>query len=226
MKEKDKMSSTKLIRWSGLALMLGGIGYAARSIMHPPGETAQYAFYPLWIPSHLLGGIALLLIALGLMGLYARQSEKVGLPGLIAFILSFVGCTLTAGALIFLSVLLIPFLAARGMDSLVDPKGPLFTSSAMQLAVGLSGVSLLLGLLLFAIATLRARVLPRWGAWLVILSVPLGIVAVVLVFFIGTSYQGIIGALVGSVLGLGLAAWGWALWSEKTEMVAQAKPAM
>jgi len=48
----------------------------------------------------------------------------------------------------------------------------------------------------------------------------------VLVFFIGTSYQGIIGALVGSVLGLGLAAWGWALWSEKSEIVAQAKPSM
>jgi len=220
------MATQKLIRWSGLALMLGGIAYAARSIMHPPGETAQYAFYPLWIPSHLLGGIALLLIALGLMGLYARQSEEVGLPGLLGFILSFVGCALTAGALIFLSVVLIPFLAAQGMDSLVDPKGPLFTSSASQLAVGLSGIALLLGLLIFAIATLRARVLPRWGAWLVILSIPLGIVAVVLVSFIGTSDQGIIGALVGSVLGLGLAAWGWALWSEKGETVAQGKPSM
>ncbi len=89
-------------------------------------------------------------------------------------------------------------------------------------------LSLLPGLLLFAIATLRARVLPRWGAWLVILTIPLGVVAVVFIFFIGTSpsLQGIGGTLIGGVLGLGLAAWGWALWSEKTEMVAQAKPAM
>ena len=78
----------------------------------------------------------------------------------------------------------------------------------------------LLGLLLLAVATLRARVLPRWGAWLVILTIPLGIVAVVLVLFIGTSFQGILQASVGVVLGLGFVAWGWALWSEKGEMVA------
>jgi hypothetical protein len=109
------------------------------------------------------------------------------------------------------------------MDSLVDPEGPLFASSAAQLAVGLPGLSLLLGMLLFAIATLRAHVIPRWGAWLVILAIPLGIVALV---FIGSSLQGILQALAGSVLGLGLAAWGWALWSGKGQMVAQAKPSM
>lgn len=217
------MSTTKLIRWSGLALMLGGIAFAVHLVTHPPGETAQYALYPLWVPSHLLGSIASILISLGLVGLYLRQSEKVGLPGMIGFILAFVGVTLSAGALLFLSVGLVPFLAAQGMDSLVDPKGPLLTSTAMQLSVGLPALSLLLGVLLFAIATLRARVLSRWGAWLVILAIPLGIVAVV---FIGTSLQGILQALAGSVLGLGLAAWGWALWSEKGETVAQAKPAM
>jgi hypothetical protein len=206
--------------------MLGGIAFAAHTITHPPGETAQYAFYPLWVPSHLLGSIASILISLGLVGLYLRQSEKVGKLGLIGFILAFVGNILSAGAGIFLSVVLIPFLAVRGMDSLVDPKGPLFTTSAAQLAVGLPGLSLLLGVLLFAIATLRARVVSRWGSWLVILSIPLGIVAVVLVFFIGTSLQGILQALAGSVLGLGLATWGWALWSERGEMVAQAKPSM
>ncbi len=220
------MSITKLIRWSGLALMLGGITLAVHFITHPPGETAQYALYSLWVPSHWLGGIAFMLIPPGLMGLYARQSEKVGLPGLIGFILTYVGCTLSAGASIFLSVALVPFLAVQGMDSLVDPKGPLFTSSAMQLAAGLAGISLLLGLLLFAITTLRARVLSRWGAWLIILTIPLAIVGLVLVFFIGTSLQGILQTLLGVLLGLGFVAWGWALWSEKGETVAQAKPTM
>ena len=217
------MAISRLIRWSGLSLMLGGIAFAVHLISHPPGETAQYAFYPLWVPSHLIGSIASILISLGLVGLYLRQSEKVVLLGFIGFILAFAGVTLTAGALIYLSVVLVPFLAVRGMDSLVDPKGPLFTSSAAQLAVGLPGLSLLLGVLLSAIATLRARMIPRWGAWLVILSIPLGIVALV---FIGSSLQGILQALAGSVLGLGLAAWGWALWSEKGEMDAQAKPSM
>ena len=220
------MSPTKLIRWSGMSLMLGGIAFAVHLITHPPGETAEYAFYPLWVPSHLLGSIASVLILLGLVGLYARQSEKIGLPGLIGFTLTFVGFTLSAGALIFISVIFIPFLAARGMDSFVDPKGPLFTSSAMQLTVGVSAVCLLLGLLLFAITTLRARVLPRWGAWLIILTIPLGIVGGTFIFFIGTSLQGILQTFLGVLLGLGLAAWGWALWSEKSEMVAQTRTTM
>src|SRR6266566_5989566 len=131
------MPTTKLIRWSGLLLMLGGIAYAVHLITHPPGETAQYAFYPLWVPSHLLGGIATMLISLGLVGLYARQSEKVGLPGLIGFILTFVGCALTAGALIFLSVVLVPFVAAQGLDWMDPPSGALFASTSGQLAVGL-----------------------------------------------------------------------------------------
>jgi len=139
------MSTAKVIRWGGLALMLGGIGFAVHLITHPPGETAPYAFYALWVPSHLLGGIASLLIALGLVGLYLRQSENVGVLGLIGFVLAYAGTTLAAGALIFLSVGLIPFLAFRGMDSLVDPKGPLLSSTPMQLATGLPALSLVLG---------------------------------------------------------------------------------
>ena len=104
------MSSTKLIRWSGLALMLGGILLAAGPFMHPPADTAEYALYPLWVPSHLLGGIAALLIPLGLIGLYARQLEKVRLLGLIGFIMTFVGSSLTSGTLIFIDVVVFPSL--------------------------------------------------------------------------------------------------------------------
>jgi len=57
------------------------------------------------------------------------------------------------------------------------------------------------------------------GAWLIILTIPLGIVGGAFIFFIGTSLQGILPTLLGVLLGLGLAAWGWALWSEKGEVV-------
>ena len=219
------MSTAKLIRWSGMALMLGGIIVAVHYLTHPPGETAQYALDPLWVPSHWLGGIAYLLIPLGLTGLYARQSEKVGLLGLIGFILAFVGFALSAGLSIFLSVVVIPFLAVHGLDWLDAPNGALYTSSAFQLAVGPAAVSLLLGLLLFSVATLRARVLPRLGAWLVILTVPLGGLAGVVIGIIGStpSLQRVGQLLIGGVLGLGMLVWGWALWSEKGEMVAQTK---
>ena len=225
------MSSTKLIHWSGLVLMLGGILLAAGSFMHPPADLAEYALYPLWVPAHLLGGIAFLLISLSLVGLYARQSEKMGLLGLTSFVLAFVGCTLLAGTQILIDVVVFPFIAARGLDWLNIPDGALRTSSAFQLATGLGGLSFLLGLLLFAIATLRAQVLPhRWGSWLVILTLPLGIVGGVLISFISPLTQEILQTLLGSVFGAvlspGLVAWGWTLWSEKGETVAQPKTTM
>jgi hypothetical protein len=101
------------------------------------------------------------------------------------------------------------------MDSLVDPKGPLLSSSSMKLEVGLPALSLVLGLLILAIVTLRARLLPQRGAWLIIFTIPLAIVGTALVLFIGTSWQGLIQSVLGVLLGLGLVAWGWALWSEK-----------
>ncbi len=202
--------------------MLGGILLAIHYFTHPERETARYTFAPLWVPSHVIGAVAYLLIPLGLIGLCARQSEKMGLLGLLGFVLTFVGGTLSAGASLFLSVALVPFLAARGLDWADPPSGAFIVLPAFQIAVGVSGAALLVGLPLLAVATLRAHVLPAVGAWLIILTVPLAVVVIALVFFIGTSQQGLLQAAVGAVLGLGLAAWGWAVWSEKGAAVAAA----
>jgi hypothetical protein len=203
------------IRWSGVSLMLGGVLLAVHLFTHPAGETAQYAFEPLWVPSHVIGAVAFLLIALGLMGFYARQARQMGWLGLVAVVLSFAGAALTAGSLIFLSATLVPFLAARGLDWSDPPNGALYAWPAFQIAIGVTAGPGLVGLLLLAVATLRAHLVPPVGAWLVILTVPLTFLAITLVFVFGTSQQGLLQALVGAVLGLGLAAWGWALWSEK-----------
>jgi hypothetical protein len=217
------------IRLSGAALMLGGVLVAVHYFTHPQGETTQYAFYPLWVPSHVIGAIAFLLLALGLMGLYARQARELGTFGLVAVVLTFVGAALTAGSLIFVSATLGPFLAARGLDWVDPPSGALYALPAFQIAIGVTGGALVVGLLLLAVATLRAHVLPAIGAWLIILTVPLGVVALALVFLVGTGPLQALGwyggAGVGAVLGLGVAAWGWALWTEKG-MAAAAAPAV
>jgi hypothetical protein len=195
--------------------MLGGLLLAVHYFTHPAGETAKYAFDPLWVPSHVIGAVALLLIALGLMGFYACQSRQMGWLGLVAVALTFVGAALSAGSLIFVSATLVPLLATRALDWADPPSGALYALPAFQIAVGVSGGALLVGLLLVALATLRAHVVPPLGAWLVILTVPLAVVAVVLVLVIGSAQQGLLQAVVGAVGGLGAAAWGWALWSEK-----------
>ena len=193
------MVHQKLIRWSGLSLMLGGIGLAVHYITHPPGETAAYVAYPLWGFSHWLGGVAMLLSLLGFVGLYARQADKVGALGLTGFILSFVGLALGAGALMWGGAVYQPFIAAQAPDWL-ELNSALNASSAFRLLTGLI-LALLLGLLLFGVATLRARVVPRWGAWLVICALPIGALALV---FLGSSWQGVLQTLAGAVLGLGL----------------------
>jgi hypothetical protein len=215
-------SGIDAIRWSGVSLMVGGILLAVHLFTHPAGETAKYAFEPLWVPSHVIGGVAYLLIPLGLVGFYARQARQMGWLGTVALVLTFVGSTLSAGASVFFSVALVPFLAGRGLDWADAPSGALYALPAFQIAIGVSGGGLLIGLLLLAVATLRAQVVPSVGAWLVILTVPLGIVVLGLIFVIGTSQQGLLQAVVGAVGGLGLGAWGWALWSEKDVSVAAA----
>jgi hypothetical protein len=197
--------------------MTGGIAFAVHLITHPPGETAQFVTYPLWVPSHVLGGIASLLIALGLVGLYALQSKEAGVSGFIGFVLTFVALVLSAGALIFLSGIVIPFLVEHRMGPFVDPKGPLLKSPTAQVTVALTAFCLLVGLISLAIATLRARVLPQLGSWLVISVVPFALAGLVLVLIIGTSFQGVIQTLLGIWIGVGMFAWGWALWSHKTE---------
>jgi hypothetical protein len=214
------MSSTKLIRWSGLSLMLGGIGIAIHFIIHPPGETAQYTLYPLWGLAHWLGGIAALLILFGLIGVFLHQSEKAGMLGLAGFVLAFVGTALYAGGQLIFGAMIQPFIAAQA-PTWLDPGSPFaqVTRSAL-LSIYLP---LLPGYLLLGIATLRAHMFPRLGSWLIILITPIGVLGLAL---IGSSFQGVFQILGGLVWGVGLLVWGYALWPEKGETVPQAKPAM
>src|SRR6266487_4025863 len=105
------MSTPKLIRWSGLSMMLGGVSLAVHYITHPPGETAKYAFEPLWGFSHWLGAFAWLLILFGLFGLYARQSQLAGRLGFIGFVMAVAGAALSAGALMFGGAVMQPIIA-------------------------------------------------------------------------------------------------------------------
>jgi hypothetical protein len=75
-----------------------------------------------------------------------------------------------------------------------------------------------IGLLLLAIATLRARVLPSIGSWILILLVPVAVVSVPLVLFVAPGLQQIGQTSLGVLTGAGLLAWGYALWRDPGEM--------
>lgn len=216
-----KMSHTRLIRWGGLSMILGGIAIVVHYFTHPAGETAQYALQPLWGLSHWLGFIAPLLILFGLVAVYARQSEKTGWLGLIGFMLATAGNAAYAGGQLYFGAVLQPFIARQAPEWL-DANSPLLSSVAFRASELVTYLPLLLGFLFLGIASLRADLLPRLGSWLIMLLFPVGVVGLA---FIGSPLQGFLQILVGVMWGLGLLVWGYALFSEKGQAVAQAMPA-
>ena len=96
------MSSWNLIRWCGMAALVAGVlaivvdlivlavfgfGQSLDEVLVSSGLLLRSAVAPL----------AEALLLLGLVGLYARQSEATGLPGLASFLVAFVGTVLAQG---------------------------------------------------------------------------------------------------------------------------------
>src|SRR3990172_120185 len=79
------MSSAKLIRWSGLAAMLGGVLLILGSINweQPPWS---------W-----LGTLGSILLVFGLIGIYAVQVEESGLAGFLGFVFVVAGGMILIG---------------------------------------------------------------------------------------------------------------------------------
>jgi hypothetical protein len=92
------VSSSNLLRLGGLATVLGGVLLVISGLLQlvlnlffaTPGTVSEVAL----TASSIQLGLALLgqpLVALGLVGLYIRQSEGTGIFGLIGFLVAFLG---------------------------------------------------------------------------------------------------------------------------------------
>jgi hypothetical protein len=100
-KEGNLVSNSSLIRWSGLAAILGGVLLSLGALLSLATESEKLSV-SVTTPSdafssllYLLGGV---LLQLGLVGLYMRQSEASGILGLVAFLVAFLGTALAVGA--------------------------------------------------------------------------------------------------------------------------------
>jgi len=169
-----RMGSSGIVRWGAVALMVGGVTWLVLGLSNIFG-------YLQAIPGRedvVLLVFALLLTAAGLVGLHALQRESYGLLGRAGFYIALVA------------------LAARVLRDLVFLAG----SPALQWIVWPSIFGLLVGLVVYGLATLRARVLPRWYGLALIVSMP---VSLPLITY-GTA-----------LFGLTLLVLGYALWSRK-----------
>lgn len=182
------MSSSGLIRWGGLAALVSGVASVIGDLLRlfvdvesaESATTAPYAFVFLMY----LVGAALLLI--GLVGIYASQSEEAGVLGLVGFLVAFLGTVLLAGTLWF-ELFITPALAVEA---------PRLAEAELGLAgFILSFLLVVLGWLLFGAATLRARVYPRWPAVLLIVGVVVSFFPIPLsgvVFSVAVAWMGFV----------------------------------
>jgi hypothetical protein len=216
------ITSSNLIRFCGLALVPAGIVFAGIQPIHPPDVVESVTTTAWAVITSLKFAMCILFLA-GITGLYARQSEKAGLFGLVAFLVLGSSWTLQS-AFVFAEAFIAPPLAAVAPE-FVDGLVGISYGHMGNLNFGLLptiysigvGMTYMLGGLLFGIATYRAGILPRVPAALLALAATLTPLAGLLPHA-EQRYAAI-------PVALALAWLGYSLWSERRAPVSQAAPA-
>ena len=192
------MTSPNLFRWGGLAALLAGAFFIVEAAAAPFIESFHWAFHALDAPAHAL-------LAVGLVGLYLWQTRqgRFGWLGTVGFILIVTASVLiTLGGLVLIFVDGVLGTEAEVLNDLVHP---------LELVV-------MMGAVLFGMATMRVNVLPSGGALLIIIGA--------LVYFgikiVGVGPDWLISVAV-AIVGAGWVWLGQALWSESGESVKQPK---
>src|SRR3712207_1775246 len=165
-KSEMKITASSLIRRSGLAALVAGLIFAGIQGIHPPEVLSSVTTGAGAIIQSLKLAMCLLFLV-GIAGIFARQVERAGWLGLAGFLLLNLCWWLQTGY-IFTDVFILPVLAnaspqfVESFLGIVNPGSPVeMNIGALPAAYGLLGILYMLGGLLFGIATLRARILPR-----------------------------------------------------------------
>ncbi len=165
------MSTRNLFRLGALALGLGGVFLALFMIVHPFGERtgAEVAQRFAWIPAHTFHFVGALFTLFGVIAWYGVQVKESGRWGFVGFILAFIGTAMFVGTGM-ITAFLWPVIAEHD-PTFVDPDGPMFQNALVSFALVGTRAALLVGHLVFGIITLRAGVLPKVPALLVIAGI-------------------------------------------------------
>lgn len=189
------MSSSNWVRWSGLAGVLGGALWALWYLGVSLVGGAGYGTYNRLMP------LVLLLLAVGLLGLHAAQNKSHGGIGRAGFVVALVG--------------LLAMIAGNVADFWVfaeEGYGPSSPKHSAWMLFGLGLFAFYVGTVLFGVGTLRAGLLPRLGALLLLIWFPLGFVVSGLLQLAGVPEALVFSGMTGSC-GLGWVILGYALWS-------------
>ena len=206
------MSSTTLVRVSGLALLLAGILLAVALPFLPSDADPQGLLRPAWVLVHTALTIAAILGLFGVVGLYNRLGERSGWLGLIGFVLLFTGTALLVAGL-SIDAFVLPALASSAAgQTFLDPAGPLF-GGPLTVVLLLTGGLFSLGCLLFCITILRSRIDGRWVGLLLLGGILLP----------WEQLPDLVSIIGGVLFGLGLIWFGYILLARSGERAVQAQ---
>jgi len=209
---KTKVTAATLMRLAGVSAMVTGLSIIVIGLFHPLNISSSVTTAT-WVNVHIFATALGFFGLFGMAGIYARQVEETGWLGLIGFLLFSAWMTLVCG-FSFVEAFIEPRLVTESPAFIASLMG-MFTSMPSEIDLGIlptlwniSGLLIILGPLLFGIATFRARVLPRWAGGLLALVavlVPVG-------GMVPPEYQA---KLIMIPLGLAVAWLGLALTSER-----------
>jgi len=184
------------MRWSGVALAAGGvltllINACLTPLLPAHAPLAKTAASSVFLWRQGLSALAAVFLLFGSIGLYLRQAARTGRSGAVAFAMAFIGSALLL-ATEWAEVFLVRDLALRTPDALQaldSGHGPTLYDLGAMIAFGMFTI----GWLALAASTLRAGMLSRRAAWLVIaglFSIPL----------LGAVVPGVWGAVAGNAI--------------------------
>jgi hypothetical protein len=180
------MASTVLVRWGGPAAMLCGV----LSIVFAFVGENSWAHVPLDAARYAF-------LVVGIVGIYLflRRSERFGLLGRVGFYV----CVFVFALIALLDLGII---VNEGVEQTYIALGPV------------RGPLLLLGLLLFGAAAVRAGRLPRGGAWVLIAAALTNVLGILAMIISGGTLGGWVFLVPTVLFGVGWAWLGYGLWSE------------
>lgn len=194
------MSANTSYRLGGAALLLGATLTVAYLVIQGwllTGTDLTTILSPLDFASNELGIVGGIFVLLGLPGMYARQAGRAGIMGLVGFVLVWYvtlvqSILLPFGNISFMSDMAGHLIPQKVETLMTAPPvwGPFFMMSMVGEA---------LGILLLAIATLRAGVFPRWIGWLLIVTLALGVVS--FTPFVPEAVSSLVGMLANIAIG-------------------------
>jgi hypothetical protein len=174
-----------LTRASAAALVAAGVIFIVIQPLHPREDVASIATST-WFVVHLLSLTMAVLALAGITGVYLTQVTRSGILGLLGYLV-FSLFFLTQAAVGFVESFILP-LSAAGSPELTEDVASLFVGGyVLQTDVGplaivgsVGAVLYLGGGILFGIAVILGRALPRWTGVLLIVAALASLSAVVL----------------------------------------------